>query len=388
MVTTGVLGGHWRAHVTPWGAVEPWDGGPVLDWHVAADDRWHSPQREPAVRQRRVEGTAVVETRVRVPDGDAVQRIWSVPEHGGLTVVEVENASPLPIVVAYSHGALLSARAPSAAIEGIDLGPAAVAFPIGHHAAVTIALPHSEAPPGTLPAVPPHTGVVRGWLATAERAGRLLLPDETLAERVVASRCELALAGPCDPAADPVGFILGVGQLVRMGEDSDPWLADLAAALERAAKKCATDWAFGAALDAADVVLHRASEHRALRDVATLREVTAQSSADAVPVSPPDDDARFLGWVERQLVRRGTLLPNGLPESWRGANFEVYGVPTGPASTVSYAVRWHGPRPAVLWEQDGEAVQLTAPTVAPSWSTSEQRGEALWPEQDDAASDV
>ena len=72
MVTTGVLGGRWRAHVTAWGAVEPWDGGPALDWHVAADDRWHSPRHEPAVRQRRLDGTAVVETRVRIPDGDAL----------------------------------------------------------------------------------------------------------------------------------------------------------------------------------------------------------------------------------------------------------------------------------------------------------------------------
>ena len=388
MITTGVLGGHWRAHVTSWGAIEPWDGGPVLDWHIAADDRWHSPQREPAVRQRRIEGTAVVETRVRIPDGDAVQRIWSVPDHGGLTFVEVENSSPLPIAVAYTHGALLSMRPPTAPIEGIELGAEAVAFPIGHHAAVAIALPHSVAGAGTLPAVAPHTGVVRGWLATAERAGRLLLPDETLAERVVAARCELALAGPCDPSADPVAFTLGVGQLVRMGEDSDPWLADLAAALERAAKKCATDWAFGAALDAADVVLHRAGQQRALRDLATVRDVTARAGAGAVPATPPGDDARFLGWVEGQLVRRGVLLPSGLPASWRGANFEVYGLPTAPASTVSYAVRWHGLRPAVLWEQDGDLVQLTAPVVAPSWSTAEQRGEALWPDPDDVDPDV
>ena len=32
-----------RASVTPWGAVEPWDGGERLDWYVAADDRWHVP---------------------------------------------------------------------------------------------------------------------------------------------------------------------------------------------------------------------------------------------------------------------------------------------------------------------------------------------------------
>ena len=87
MITTGVTGGRWRASVTPWGAVEPWDGSPALDWHVAADDRWHTPRDESAVRQKRLGGTAVVETRVRIPEGDAVQRVHSVADHGGLTVV-------------------------------------------------------------------------------------------------------------------------------------------------------------------------------------------------------------------------------------------------------------------------------------------------------------
>ena len=80
MSTTGVAGGSWRADVTPWGAIEPWDGSPSLDWYVAADDRWHVPSREPAVRQVRLSGTAVVETRVRVPTGDAVQRVFSIAD--------------------------------------------------------------------------------------------------------------------------------------------------------------------------------------------------------------------------------------------------------------------------------------------------------------------
>ena len=73
MITTGVIGAQWRATVTPWGGIEPNDGTPALQWHIAADDRWHSPEREPAVRQTRLEGTAVVETRVRIPDGDSLR---------------------------------------------------------------------------------------------------------------------------------------------------------------------------------------------------------------------------------------------------------------------------------------------------------------------------
>ena len=384
-ITTGVTGGGWRATVTPWGAIEPWANQPVLDWHVAADDRWHSPQREPAVRQHRVEGTAVVETRVRIPDGDAVQRIYSVPDHGGLTLVEIENSSPLPMAVAFTHGRLLSARPPTAPIEGIDLPAGSVAFPVGHHSTLTVALAHDGSGPGALPTdVPTAAGVVRGWIATVERAGRLLLPDAALAERVMATRCELALCGPEHPDTDPVGFLLAVGQLVRMGEPATPWLPDIAYALEAAAKREPHDWKLAAAVDAADHVLERAGEQRARRDLVGYRG--ALRGDDSLPMVAPDQPAQFLAWVERSLVAPGSgtaaLLPGGLPAGWVGNNFEVYGVPTSGAGSVSFAIRWHGARPAVLWEQSGQPVALSAPVVAPEWHTTEVTGEALWPEPD------
>jgi hypothetical protein len=54
-------------------------------------------------------------------------------------------------------------------------------------------------------------------------------------------------------------------------------------------------------------------------------------------------------------------------------------VPTGPSSTVSLAVRWHGARPALLWAQHGAPVELVSPVVAPDWSSGAVSGEALWP---------
>ncbi len=88
----------------------------------------------------------------------------------------------------------------------------------------------------------------------------------------------------------------------------------------------------------------------------------------------------MVAWHERRLAAPdGVLLPTGLPSGWEGTNFEVYGLPTGPASTVSFAVRWHGARPAVLFEQSGTPVRLTAPVVAPEWSTADTTGDVLWP---------
>ena len=382
-ITTGVTGGGWRATVTAWGAVEPWGDGAVLDWHIAADDRWHSPQREAAVRQRRIDGTAVVETRVRIPDGDAVQRVYSVPDHGGLTIIEVENESPLPIAVAFTHAGLLSVRPPTAPIEGISLPEGSVAFPVGHHSTLVVAIAHDGRGAGPLPhGMPTVAGVVRGWLTTVERASRLLLPDGALNERVVAERCELALVGPEHPDNDPVSFLLGVGQLVRMGEKAAGWVPDIAHALELAVKSAAHDWALVPALAAADRVLAVADERRARRDLAAVRDRLPVSAA--VPAEAPSDTARFLAWAELRIadagVAGGRLFPCGLPAGWEGNNFEVYGVPTGATSTVSFAIRWHGERPAVLWEQSGDAVALSAPVLAPDWHTTEVKGEALWPQ--------
>ena len=48
-----------------------------LDWWIGAEDRWHVPAREAAVRQALVGNSPVVETRVRVPSGDAVHRVYA-----------------------------------------------------------------------------------------------------------------------------------------------------------------------------------------------------------------------------------------------------------------------------------------------------------------------
>jgi len=43
---------------------------------------------------------------------------------------------------------------------------------------------------------------------------------------------------------------------------------------------------------------------------------------------------------------------------------------------LSFAVRWHGPRPALLWEAPA-GVTLRAPSLDPGWSSHETAGETL-----------
>lgn len=379
MSTIGVLGGQWRATVNGSGGIEPWDGSAPLDWYVAADDRWHVPATEPTVRQRRIDGAPVLETRIKVPSGDAVHRVWCVADAGGLTVVEIENDSTMPFAVAFTRDDLLSTRPPSnVPIEGIDLPATSVVVPVGHRSTIRVALAHQAPRSGPLPAtVSSSMQVARGWTSVIEAAGRMVLPDAALLERIAQLRGELALNGPVEPEVDAVGFLLDVGQLVRLGERAEPWVPDVAQAIATVARLDPA-WDVVAALDAAALVLARAGEDRGLRDLARMRQRATSAPPSAAP------DARELAWFEQRMARGlgdGTadLLAAGIPVSWLGANFEVYGLPIGPSSTVSYAVRWHGERPAVLWEIEGPVVPLTAAAVAPEWSTAEAKGEALWP---------
>ena len=100
--------------------------------------------------------------------------------------------------------------------------------------------------------------------------------------------------------------------------------------------------------------------------------------------------AAFLGFVRSMLVREvdrdlaaggpALALCGLLPPEWRGQGIEVHDAPTDHGH-LSYAVRWHGERPALLWElephQGCDPVVLVAPGLDPDWSCSEPRGEAL-----------
>lgn len=387
MITTGVTGSRWRASITPWGGLAPWDGRP-LEWYIAADDRWHVPANEAAVRQRRVDGTPVTETRVRVPSGDVVQRIYSVVDGGGITVIEIENESTLPVAIAFDRRDVLTERTVGdVPIEGIDLPDSSFVLPLGHRATIRVGIPHTSLDPSAdrrLPSgLPTAPQVVRGWTILAERASRFVLPDgergTALVERIAAERSELALGSVPHATDDPVAYCLGLGELVRMGERPEHWLPELVDAV--AAVGPEPGWDADVALAAADRVLAVGGERRARGDLARIIERRSVSLFPRSPL-PADvpDGLRAVPWIERLMATEGALLPTGLPAAWLGQSLEVYGVPTVGASTVSFAIRWHGVRPAILWEQSGEPVELASPVLAPGWRSSEPAGEALWPE--------
>jgi hypothetical protein len=387
----GAIGTPHRAWVTGAGdvVVSRPTGDSVTCWYVAAEDRWHLPASEPAVRQRRIDGTPVVETRLRVPEGDAVQRVWSVPDAGGLSVIEVENASALPFAAAFSGPRLLTERPPAdVPIQGVDLPDGSIVLPVAHRTSVRVAIPHdpSRFTTWALPKLAPAMAIVRGWETIVHRASRLVLPDASLGEAVAAARSDLLLAGPVDAGDDPVGFLLDVAELARLGDDASAWMPEIVHPLASVARW--DDPEVESALRACERLALAAADERAAGDLARLRSRRSRDGRiDAPPFAGPSafselhrgpSVGRFVADVEQRIAAGGRLLPLGLPRRWLGQNFEVHGIPTGPRSTIGFAVRWHGERPAVLWEQHGPPQRLTAPSVDPDWSSDATSGEALW----------
>jgi hypothetical protein len=391
-IPIGVTGQQCRASVTAWGDITAHVGpgdNPTLKWFVAADDRWHAPSEEAAVRQRRIDGTPVIETRLRIPDGDAVQRVWSVADSGGLTVIEIENDSPLPFAVAFSGLNVVSERPPAdIPIQGIDLPPGSVLMPVGHHATIRVAIPHlgSRVRPSQLSKLPSSLAVARGWLAVVHRASRLVLPDDALVDAVTAARCDLLLDGPVEQDTDQVGFLFDVAELGRLGDHADAWMPEIVDPIAKISRS--SDPEVDVALESCERLALSADDNRAASDIARLRTRRARdelmgTDIEARRMSFSDvrrgaSVGRFVSGIERQICDEGDILPSGIPSRWLGDNFEVHGIPTGPRSSVSFAVRWHGERPAALWEQRGDVCRLSAPSIDSDWSTEDRSGEVLW----------
>jgi hypothetical protein len=381
----GALGVPGHARVSARGRVAPGNVSWQLDWWIGADDRWHTPADEAAVRQSLVDSMPVVRTAMRIPAGDAVHQVAAVPEPDELAVVDVTNDSPGALVLAlvirdaasveidgatvYVDGspALRPMRAPSrwatgtpdavhAAVTGGHAadGPfvpvsdpaggacAALLFPVAHRTTFRCAV--ALAPRGMRQldpvTLPPPEHVARGWRAQLARGMRVELPESALVDAIDAARAQVLLAGQ----------VPGTGPAV-------------VAALE--------DWGFDDEARAAWRGLSRRERKQA-------GERARPEDWGAVRDRAGGDPAPFLLAARAALVHEANasvdLLP-AVPEEWRGAPLDVRDAPTrrGP---VSCSVRWHGERPALLWDVP-PGVTVRAPGLDPAWAGDEPIGEAL-----------
>ncbi len=293
--------------------------GVTLRWRVWARDHWIDPESDVTARWSRPSAAPVSQTSLRVPGGDAIQRVYSVA--GGAIVVEVENASPEAIAVAFAvQGAGDDARAVLALPRepGDVADDGALVFPVPHRVSVRVALGDPSLDVG---AVPDVAAVTRAWQRMLDRGMRTELPDPWQHD-IDAARADALLAAPSAGA-----FVA----LEHWGFD------DEAAAM----------WMH------LDGRARRAARRRAV-------------------------DTGLLGRERARLVhergREIALVPGFVP-AWLGASIAVHDVPLRQGQ-LSFAIRWHGSRPALLWDAPAGCV-LRAPALDAEWSSTERTGETL-----------
>ncbi|MEM7142941.1 MAG: hypothetical protein AAF548_18095 [Actinomycetota bacterium] len=138
--------------------------------------------------------------------------------------------------------------------------------------------------------------------------------------------------------------------------------------------------AAGRSIDPATLrLVARALDALAPEAAGDARRAAEVASGDFAPITPAvSAAAAVLGHVI-EIDDSGSIpvLPD-VPAGWRGQNIDVRNCGT-PNGRVSFSVRWHGPRPAVLWQRygGGDAIEITCPGLDPTWSTLERSGEAL-----------
>ena len=102
--------------------------------------------------------------------------------------------------------------------------------------------------------------------------------------------------------------------------------------------------------------------------------------SSATDAHDPARTSAFLRNVRSLVVNDNGSTIDLLPafgEDWLGQPVAVLRLPTIGGS-LSFALRWHGARPAILWEVEGDRpFTLTCSSIDPSWSTTERRGETL-----------
>lgn len=394
------------------------------------------------MRQSEVGVGAVAETRMKVPDGDAVQRVWAVAAGGGpaVAVVEVGNEAATAFAVAMvmeAPGSVLTVdeggvavggqpvlvwdRPPAGAAVGHDAveallevegGGAAglehkgrdvagLVWPLPHSARLAVSASLGRGRPSPPSDLPDADAVVRGWQAHLDRGARIEVPDEALARRInrnrrrwlgrtgrmetadVAELCDLSVRLDHHGYHDDAELVLDEiaarwtteapterlraltvhHELAGDEQAAARFVEAVAEAVEAAARIDAE-----VPVESVERLLIAAGQDRAAQDFRRL---------NLCPADPPPDGLRA------ELVAdhsNGLLLAPGFRPAWQGGSLAVYGLPTrfGP---VSYAVRWHGPRPALLWELDSRPdhgpVTLRAPALDQDWSSEEPAGETL-----------
>jgi hypothetical protein len=319
---------------------------------------------------------------MRVPSGDVLQRIYAIGGTGDPIMVEIENDSPAPVALG------LVVRDPRV---GTDLTQTSVALDRGFHLHATKPAAHAVAaadPIALLAAIEGSDGVDASRPAVPEGAGAVAL-FQPLAHR---TRTRFALV--LDPKGASEVDLVGAPSA---GDATVGWEAMLRRGMQvvfaDAGRQATTDQARADVLLQAGLASAGPDVFMALEDWGfdgeageVWRRMGWRARRQAVRRRPDAategefDAAKVLCSTRDALIAErsdGTIVLASEPPL-RGEPLEVHDAPTR-SGAASYAIRWHGPRVALLWDMQPrpDTLHLVAPALDPEWSTHQPSGEVL-----------
>ena len=288
----------------------------------------------------------------------------------------------------------------------------ALIVPLPHRTAFRFAVPAGDLIDNPSAVLPSADRVAAGWVNRLEGAATVDLPDGIDTHRVLV---DLLLAEPSAAAVVELarwGFAEEAAHRLVTGLP-DIGSADAGAKHLQAA---AMLWTLtrnpalfaGAGIDALEHIVRAggddADARRAVADLADLFEAlgdhtaahdarahsgstsTRKAAAGATSTGDGGPAAELRNLAERLVhpSADGLDLLVAVPDSWLGQPIEVHGLAT-PRGRLGLAVRWHGERPALLWELEPhplprpgmDAVVLRVPSLDRAFSPTEPSGEAL-----------
>ena len=221
-------------------------------------------------------------------------------------------------------------------------GEVALLVPLPHRTQMRVVVGDEQLDPASLPDA---EAVARGWDLQLDRGLRTDLPDPWQ-EKIDAARADLLLAPPS---------------------------ANAIVALE--------DWGFDTEAAAAWAASGFRQRRRARRRRRVPDALTTARTFDHAA-----DPAGYLAVMRQVLVDETdgeVMLLSDFPTEWLGQNLAVHDLPLR-AGLLSFAIRWHAARPALLWDAP-DGVVLRAPALDASWSAAGGAGDTLLAEPPAAA---
>ncbi len=309
-------------------------------------------------------------------------------------------------------------------IVGLDgsSGHAAMVFALPHRASLSMRIALDTDLDGKFPVrVASPADMAAGWRAVTRRAADIGVPDARLNEAWLRVVPDLVIAAGSDdpivaagvapyldiaglhreadraratvvvaaearrlvgPAANAAMVALASRDL-RAGEPSGlnqligGLLADAGGSLDSDTLVTSAMALRGADQRLADDLLRLADERRGHRRSESGSHRSGSGSASTSSSVVRGAEAvigRLVGPVADGVV---DLLPM-VPDAWFGQPLDVRGLVTH-VGTMSFSIRWHGARPALLWDREGgpDAVRITCCGLDPTWASSDRRAEAL-----------